>query len=324
MGTGSDYFRIWIVNLCLSLLSLGLLSAWAKVRTQRYFYSHTLLDGTPFQYLGTPLPILKGHVLAALLGTIWFVTFRVWAGLGTLVVVGAALLLPWAAARAVAFTARSSAYRNMTFHFGGSALGLAQVLYGWVFVTVFTGGLCYPKLRREVTRYVIERLSFGGVRARFRARSRAFFRPYVVVAIATALCTAAFVLVARCTGTGISEREVQLGMLLGYAGYSMGFAYCKARITNLVWNGSSLGPLRFTSRMTERGLSMLYLTNLAAIVASLGLLIPWARIRTARYEAEHLSVRLRGSLAEFEGSVDSSAHAVGSEVVELFDLGAAP
>ena len=36
-GRGDEYFRIWIVNLALTILSLGIFSAWAKVRTERYF-----------------------------------------------------------------------------------------------------------------------------------------------------------------------------------------------------------------------------------------------------------------------------------------------
>ena len=60
-GSALEYFRIWIVNVCLTLVTLGIFSAWAKVRKKRYFYSHTLLDGTPFQYLGMPIPILKGR-----------------------------------------------------------------------------------------------------------------------------------------------------------------------------------------------------------------------------------------------------------------------
>src|SRR5436305_11873488 len=37
-GSGSEYFRIWIVNALLSIITLGIYSAWAKVRTLQYFY----------------------------------------------------------------------------------------------------------------------------------------------------------------------------------------------------------------------------------------------------------------------------------------------
>ena len=36
-GKTSEYFGIWIVNLLLSLLTLGIYSAWAKVRRKKYF-----------------------------------------------------------------------------------------------------------------------------------------------------------------------------------------------------------------------------------------------------------------------------------------------
>ena len=44
-GNGADYFRIWIVNLLFSILTLGIYSAWAKVRTKKYFYGNTELAG---------------------------------------------------------------------------------------------------------------------------------------------------------------------------------------------------------------------------------------------------------------------------------------
>src|SRR5258707_6333866 len=41
-GRAGEYFRIWIVNICLSIVTLGIYSAWAKVRRKRYFYGNTL------------------------------------------------------------------------------------------------------------------------------------------------------------------------------------------------------------------------------------------------------------------------------------------
>jgi len=51
-GSAREYFRIWIVNLCLTLLTLGIFSACAKVCKKRYSYANTTIGGTPFQYLG--------------------------------------------------------------------------------------------------------------------------------------------------------------------------------------------------------------------------------------------------------------------------------
>ena len=42
-GNGAEYFRIWIVNVALTLATLGIYSAWAKVRREQYFHRHTSL-----------------------------------------------------------------------------------------------------------------------------------------------------------------------------------------------------------------------------------------------------------------------------------------
>lgn len=63
-GSGGEYFRIWIVNLILTVLTLGIYSAWAKVRRNRYFYGHTRRGVAAFEYLAERIAILKGRLLA--------------------------------------------------------------------------------------------------------------------------------------------------------------------------------------------------------------------------------------------------------------------
>ena len=63
-GTAGEYFRIWIVNLALTILTFGIYSAWAKVRKRRYFYAHTRIAGESFEYRGRPVAILIGRLLA--------------------------------------------------------------------------------------------------------------------------------------------------------------------------------------------------------------------------------------------------------------------
>src|SRR5665213_1214024 len=73
-ATAGEYFRIWIVNLALSVATLGIYSAWAKVRRKRYFHGCTHIDGDSFEYRGRPIPILKGRILAvAVAGTVYAV-----------------------------------------------------------------------------------------------------------------------------------------------------------------------------------------------------------------------------------------------------------
>jgi uncharacterized membrane protein YjgN (DUF898 family) len=63
-GNATEYFGIWIVNLFLTVITLGIYSAWAKVRRKRYFYGNTWLADSNFEYHGNPVAILKGRIIA--------------------------------------------------------------------------------------------------------------------------------------------------------------------------------------------------------------------------------------------------------------------
>ena len=61
-------------------------------------------------------------------------------------------------------------------------------------------------------------------------------------------------------------------------------------------------------------------TNAAAIICSLGLAIPWAVIRTARYRAERLTLECEGGLEAFAADVARHVGAAGEEMGEMFDV----
>jgi len=67
IGSGSEYFRIWIVNLLLTLLTFGLYYPFAKLRRLRYFHGCTEVGGQPLEFLGSPWAMLRGYALIVVL-----------------------------------------------------------------------------------------------------------------------------------------------------------------------------------------------------------------------------------------------------------------
>lgn len=321
-GSATEYFRIWIVNVCLTLFTLGIFSAWAKVRKKRYFYSHTVLDGTPFQYLGQPIPILKGRLIAAaLLGT-WYTATHYVIELLPIVLIAAFILAPWVAVRSAAFNARYSAFRNLTFQFLGNYWGAAKVIYGWAILTVLSFGIGFSWWQQRIKRFMVGQMSYGGVHGEFSANGRQFFRTYFIAGL---LMAGGGAVIAGLSAALLASRFDKSSfavvvMVVTYAIYVAAYAYLRARIANLVWNHTRLGPLRFQSRLGARGLLWLYFTNALGILASAGLLIPWATIRMLKYRAEHFSVAADGDLHEFQGHGASTVQAAGAEVGDLFDF----
>ena len=119
-GTGGQFFKIWIVNILLSIITLYIYSAWAKVRTKRYFYGNTVLDGSSFEYHAKPLQILLSRLVAAAL----LIALTFGGAINPFVpVIGAVvlfLIVPWAIWRSTKFNLRMTSYRNVRFGFDGS------------------------------------------------------------------------------------------------------------------------------------------------------------------------------------------------------------
>lgn len=341
IGSSKEYFRIWIVNLCLTLLTFGIFSAWAKVRKKRYFYSNTILDGTPFQYLGQPLPIFKGRIIGATLFAVYFVADHFLISLVPYVLALGVGLAPWVIIRSAAFRARYSAFRNMTFCFEGNYRNTLKLVFAWGMVPAIivammfnwwkitwlkgalfaSAGLLFPWWISRFKSFIIWNTAFGGKNGKLSTTGGQFFSIYFWAGMFFALIIAAMGVL--LTIFGIFKSSVYFEALASvpiYAGYVLAYAYVQAHSGNLVWNETTLGPLRFSSTLRGLPLAKYYMTNALAIVVSAGLLTPWAVIRTMKYRADSLRVWRTGELTDFAGSDMSSVSAAGSELGEFFDM----
>ncbi|HEX7488750.1 MAG TPA: DUF898 family protein, partial [Anaeromyxobacteraceae bacterium] len=120
-GSGGEYFRIWIVNLLLTLVTLGIWSAWAKVRKTRYFWSNTQLAGAAFQYHGNPGAILRGRLVAGAFFVAYWVAGKISVTAG-LVAGGALMLLgPWLFYMSMRFKLANTSWRGLRFGFDSTA-----------------------------------------------------------------------------------------------------------------------------------------------------------------------------------------------------------
>jgi uncharacterized membrane protein YjgN (DUF898 family) len=119
-GSAGEYFRIWIVNIALTILTLGIYGAWAKVRTRRYFYSNTLLDGQPFDYTAKPGTILMGHLIIGGALLLMNISSKFSPMIGYLISVAAWSCVPFLLYKAHRFKAKTAMYRNIHFRFLGT------------------------------------------------------------------------------------------------------------------------------------------------------------------------------------------------------------
>jgi uncharacterized membrane protein YjgN (DUF898 family) len=331
-GDGREYFRIWIVNLALSVVTFGIYSAWAKVRRLQYFYRNTRLAGAGFDYHGSPTALLKGRIVAAIMLAVYYGAAAISpvAGIGAAVLL--LLLLPWLLVRSLRFRCYNSSYRGIRFRFHGTTREAYWVYLGLPVLSIFTLFLLFPFAHHRMRRYQINNLAYGNVRFGTRVDvgefyvaqilgAAALFAVIVSGVIALTVATAA-ILIARNGERPEDPPAIALVLFLAIygAGLLLNRAIIQSRLQNAVWSHTRLGPHGFYCDLKIWRLFGILFSNAVLTIATIGLYLPFAQVQLMRYTAERFRFYPGGSVDEIASASADDTAALGEEAAELFDL----
>jgi len=127
-GKGFEYFKIWIVNIILTILTLSLYHPWAKVRNARYFYANSKLEGKNFEYHATGKQLFIAYLITMALVVAYVILQKI-SPVGGFVALGILLIsFPWIIWRSMKFNMRISSFSNVRFGFVGG-LGGSYFIY---------------------------------------------------------------------------------------------------------------------------------------------------------------------------------------------------
>jgi uncharacterized membrane protein YjgN (DUF898 family) len=334
-GRGSQYFGIWIVNLLLTILTVGIYSAWAKVRRIQYFYRHTELAQSGFDFHGSPVKILIGRLIALAMLIAYNFSVRMHSAWTLLTVAVFAAVFPWLLRNSFRFRLYNSSWRGTRFHFRGSVAGAYRVFLLNGFLSLVTLYIMAPFMHQRLKAYQHDNTWFGQTRSSFRARVGDFYLVYLILLAAVV----AFGVVLGMAGVGgallaigqaqqqgghVNPRAVISALVLIYGalilfGLLIGPAF-HALITNLIWNNTRVGEHRIECRLSPWRLMWITASNVVLVAITLGLFIPWAAVRLARYQVECVRVLPASDLQEFVAAAPEGVTAVGEEAATAFDF----
>jgi uncharacterized membrane protein YjgN (DUF898 family) len=332
-GLGGEYFRIWIVNLLLSVVTLGIYSAWAKVRRMEYFYRNTRVAGSTFVYHGTPLAILKGRLIAVAVFGAYYLAGLIDPRLGAVALLLLVAAMPWVLVRSLRFRAHNTSYRGIRFGFHGSIGGAYWVWLLLPFLNLFTLSTLTPFVHQRTKRYQHGNSSYGRTPFTFDAPVSGFYKAYLTVigcAIGLVVLTGGalwfLVDLGRVMGAGGAAPSIlavlaAVVLVLAYAVGAAGtWALMTSRITNLVWNHTRVGSCQFRCTVEANRLFLLMFTNALGMIFTLGLFKPFAQVRLATYIVGEFCLHSEGSLDDFIAAEQQNVGAFGEEAAEFFDL----
>lgn len=314
-GSGSEYFRIWIVNLLLTIVTLGIYSAWAKVRREQYFHRNLTLDGAGFDYHASPIAILKGRIVAVLLFGAFSASQHFHPALHAVIALIVFLITPWFVYRALRFRAYNSSYRGLRFSFHSSYGEAFKVYVGYGLLALVSLGLLTPLWIRETHKYAINNLRYGHGEFNCEVRARDIF----FILLKAGLVVIVVFAVIALAGTKHSLMLAIIGLIgsLAFIGIA---PYIRMSITNLVWSNTALEKNTFSSTMYFENYFIIVVRNWFLTLLTLGLYWPWAKVSLVRYRAECTSLRVVDSLDGFMATAVEHAGAFGDAAVDIFDL----
>ncbi len=329
-GTAREYFGIWIVNVILSILTLGIYSAWAKVRREIYFKNNTKILDHGFGYHATGKQILKGRLIAAgvLSGLGAIDTFLPFWNVAFIPVF--LFLLPWLLNNSMRFAARMASYRNVRFNWHGTYWGTF-----WFFVVapsfgILTLGLIAPLISKSYYSYFARSHSYGTTRFTSKPGVSGYYFAFFVGVILPTLLLSCVISILVLLGRG-SASIADPGYLLIVLPFVLATLYffswslfygtlCR----NLMMKSLSLSDVAtFDSKINPARLIWISLSNLVAIIASIGLLFPWARVRMYSYVAGCTEINIKGDVENFVDEAVASRSSFGEELAEFEGVEAA-
>lgn len=356
LGSGSEYFRIWIVNLLLTIVTLGIYSAWAKVRRLKYMYRNTQIAGSSFDYHGSPIAILKGRLIALVLVIAYNFSFRFSLTAGLITFALLAAIFPWLIRQSLRFRLRYSSYRGIRFRFAGS-LGEPYLIAAPVLLAVLPGALAgafvdedtvnppawfaaffgivfllyfalVPYLHYRFKRYQHGNSFLGSTAARFTATAGSFYAVYGIVFLISLAVAAVVGAIVFGIGYGIYQAGgnipyvgIAVGLIVFYALYLLLIAAFVVLLQNRIWNNTTLGDVSIKSRARMLPMTRIYFVNIILLFLTLGLFTPFAVIRSLKYRLEAVTAVSPAGMDQFLG--DASAEqvdAAGEGAADLFDI----
>ncbi|MEO8119010.1 MAG: YjgN family protein [Rhodoferax sp.] len=120
-GRGAEYFRVWIVNVLLSIVTLGFYTPWARRRTAQYFYGHTLVANSPLEFTAQQRKMVMGFVMLVLITLAYNIAANTGQDAAVAVfLLAGAVLAPFIWGSAMRFRLSATRWRGLRLQFTAS------------------------------------------------------------------------------------------------------------------------------------------------------------------------------------------------------------
>lgn len=300
-GAGWEFFGLYIKNILLTMVTMGIYSFWAKVAVQKYIYNATSVMGRSFSFHATGKEKFIGFAIGSVIVSVFFgfiqiasqVLIKILGSSGgaiaIFIIIFATILFatPWMKIASRKFLLSRSSWSNVRLRFTGDYEELLKISVKGMVLTFVTLGIYTPWYLVEMNRYMTGNSWVGNKGFSYDGDGTELFKIYL---------------------KGILLSIVTLGL------------YGPVLIAALIrynTNHSSLGTSRFNSAFSGKDMWMVYL----AMIFSFGILLPFAMTMGLRLFFEKLSINARAEDIQYiENIKDTGASALADGITDAGEI----
>ena len=326
-GSGGGLFKIMLINLILTILTLGIYSFWGKTKVRRYLCEQSSFAGDRFYYHGTGWELFRGALIFGAMiglfqlglysiGQIWGMEAQTIAQAVSPILI--VFLLPIIMVGAFRYRLSRTAWRGIRFSFRGkrkSALWL--YIKGYIFM-ILTLYLYWPYFVVKIQKFWRSHSHFGSQAFEYDGEGKDILKPFLLMIL----------LYVATVGINVTLPIVFPGMdkeLIGYISpilflpLIIAFLYYTVYMIRYHWSKTEFAGGRFNYDATAWQWFWLQFTNLLIVLCTLGFGIPFAITRSRQFLANHLAVVGNMQLSQVVQEAQKSS-ALGEGAADGFDI----
>lgn len=282
-------FRLVLKNMILTVLTLGIYRFWAKTAVRRWFWRHISISGERLEYTGKGSELFVGFLIAICILLPFFAVTSILEQVARTSVAGAIasqaiyltglfLLIQAAIFRMRRYRLTRTMWRGIRCGLDGKTWGYVKTAAGYWLLVIVTLGFAYPWMRVALSRHLMTRTRFGTQSFGFEANARQLVAVWLPAGlfglVIVVLVVYGSVAVTLQVTTGSPEPEtaagyaylVAIGLLLVQVPLYVRYRVHEFRHFAAT---TSLGEVRFESRLRTMAVVWLYLSAMILVAALL-------------------------------------------------------
>lgn len=306
-GDGKSLFKIYIVNVLLTLVTLGIYYPWAKAKLLAYHYAETELENSRFAFLGTGEEIFKGFVKAILIFAVWYgVAFylslqlqtgqniQLFAGMIFVWELVLLLIIPLAIVGSLKYRLSRTTWRGIHMRYTGNVKSMYKVFFKGILFSILTLGIYGPWFLVSIRKEIMRNVKLGNLNFSFEGRGSKYL----------GLSLGGYLLCIITLGIYAFQWAANL--------HNFNIDYSR------LYTAEERAKLK--GKATGLGIFKLQFINLLIVVFTLGLGVPFALVRSLKYYAS--TVELDGNIT-FDNIIQeeiNDSDATGDSLLDAFEL----